>query len=125
MGLAKALLAQGKGREAEPVLGTIKDGAEFAVAEKLRPLASYLIASRLGRGHRRRRQPGHAFLPRGAASWRKRLIGAMNELLTVLRHDKRYRNGEPRLVILGLLELLDDADPQNREYLNKLASALF
>jgi thioredoxin-like negative regulator of GroEL len=46
-------------------------------------------------------------------------------MLTVLRRDKRYRDGEARLVSLGLLELLDDVDPQKREYLNKLASALF
>ena len=45
LGLAKALLAQGKAREAEPVLDGIKDGPEFVAAEKLRPLARYLIAS--------------------------------------------------------------------------------
>ncbi len=49
----------------------------------------------------------------------------MDEMLAVLRRDKRYRNGEPRVIMLGMLELLDDADPQKREYLNKLASALF
>ncbi len=45
LGLAKALLAQGKGRQAEPLLDGIVNGAEIAVAGKLRPLASYLVAS--------------------------------------------------------------------------------
>ena len=125
LGLAKALLAQGKGREAEPVLGTIKDGAEFAVAEKLRPLASYLVTSGSVEDIAGADSPAAHFFRAARLLGENQLIGAMEELLAVLRRDKRYRNGEPRQVMLGLLELLDDADPQKREYLNKLASALF
>jgi putative thioredoxin len=125
LGLAKALLAQGKGREAEPVLGAIKDGAEFAAAEKLRPLASYLITSGTVEDIAGADSPAAHFFRAARLLGENQLTGAMDELLTVLRRDKRYRNGEPRQIMLGLLELLDDADPQKREYLNKLASALF
>jgi putative thioredoxin len=125
LGLAKALLAQGKGREAGPVLDGIKDGAEIAVADKLRPLARYLItASSVEDVGSADTAAAHFF--RAARLLRENgVIAAMEEMLVVLRRDKRFRDGEARLTMLGLLELLDDADPQKREYLNKLASVLF
>jgi putative thioredoxin len=49
----------------------------------------------------------------------------MDQLLEVLRQDKRYRQGEPRLVMLALFELLGEDNPLTREYRNKLASVLF
>jgi putative thioredoxin len=125
VGLAKALLAQGKGRQAGPLLDGIKDGAEMAVAEKLRPLASYLVASDSVEDVAGADSLAAHFFRAGRLLKETDLTGAMDEMLAVLRRDKRYRNGEPRVIMLGMLELLDDADPQKREYLNKLASALF
>ena len=125
LGLAKALLAQGKAREAEPVLDGIKDGPEFAAAEKLRPLARYLIASGSVEDVAGADTPAAHFFRAARVLKEGSVIAAMEEMLAVLRKDKRYRDGEARLVSLGLLELLDDADPQKREYLNKLASVLF
>ena len=125
LGLAKALLAQGKTREAEPVLDGIKDGPEFASAEKLRPLARYLIASGSVEDVAGADTPAAHFFRAARVLKEGSVIAALEEMLAVLRKDKRYRDGEARLVALGLLELLDDADPQKREYLNKLASVLF
>jgi putative thioredoxin len=125
LGLAKALLAQGKAREAEPVLDGIKEGPEFAAAEKLRPLARYLIASGSVEDVAGADTPAAHFFRAGRVLKEISVIAAIEEVLAVLRKDKRYRDGEARLVALGLLELLDDADPQKREYLNKLASVLF
>jgi putative thioredoxin len=125
LGLAKALLAQGKAREAEPVLDGIKDGPEFAAAEKLRPLARYLIASGSVEDVAGADTPAAHFFRAARVLREGSVIAALEEMLAVLRKDKRYRDGEARLVSLGLLELLDDADPQKREYLNKLASVLF
>ena len=125
LGLAKALLAQGKAREAEPVLEGIKDGPEFAAAEKLRPLARYLIASGSVEDVAGADTPAAHFFRAARVLKEGSVIAALEEMLAVLRKDKRYRDGEARLVSLGLLELLDDADPQKREYLNKLASVLF
>ena len=112
LGLAKALLAQGKAREAEPVLDGIKDGPEFAAAEKLRPLARYLIASGSVEDVAGADTPAAHFFRAGRVLKEGSVIAALEELLAVLRKDKRYRDGEARLVSLGLLELLDDADPQ-------------
>ena len=125
LGLVKALLAQGKARDAEPVLDGIKDGPEFAAAEKLRPLARYLITSGSVEDVAGTDTPAAHFFRAARVLKEGSVIAALEEMLAVLRRDKRYRDGEARLVSLGLLELLDDADPQKREYLNKLASVLF
>ena len=50
---------------------------------------------------------------------------AMDALIDVLRRDKRYRNGEPRQVMLALFALLGDESPLVREYRTKLAMVLF
>jgi thioredoxin-like negative regulator of GroEL len=42
-----------------------------------------------------------------------------------LRASKQYRKGEVRKVVLGLLEVLGNDHPQNREYRSELASLLF
>lgn len=125
LGLVRALLAQGKHLEAESPLATIRNGAEFTAAEKLRPLAAYLAtASSVEDVAGADSAAAHFF--RAARLLREQgVVAAMEELLAALRRDKHYRNGEPRQVMLGLLELLDEGDPQRREYLNKLASALY
>lgn len=125
LGLAKALLAQGKGREAEPLVEGIKDGAEIAVAEKLRPLARFLITAGAVEDMAGADTAAAHFFRAGRLLRENGVIAAMEELLISLRRDRRFRDGEARPVMLGLLELLADADPQKREYLNKLASALF
>jgi putative thioredoxin len=125
LGLAKALLAQGKAHKAEPVLDGIKDGPELASAEKLRPLARYLITSGSVEDVAGADTPAAHFFRAARVLKEGSVIAALEEMLAVLRKDKRYREGEARVVSLGLLELLDDADPQKREYLNKLASVLF
>jgi putative thioredoxin len=49
----------------------------------------------------------------------------MDAILTVLRRDKRFRQDEPRLVMLGIFEVLGDQDPLTRDYRSRLASVLF
>ena len=125
LGLAKALLAQGKGQEAGRVLDGVSEGPEAATVEKLRPLARYLVASQsvedvLGADS----LDAHFF--RASRLLREdRITAAMDELLAVLRRDKRYRNGEPRVLLLALFELLGETDPLTQEYRNKLAGVLF
>lgn len=125
LGLARALLAQGKGSEAGRLLDGIKDGAEIAVAEKLRPLVAYLATASGAEDVAGADSAAAHFFRASRALGESNPIAALEEMLVTLRRDKRYRNGEPRQVMLALLELLDEADPQRREYLNKLASALF
>ncbi|MEK7312206.1 MAG: tetratricopeptide repeat protein, partial [Chloroflexota bacterium] len=49
----------------------------------------------------------------------------MDGLLETLRRDKKYRKGEPRLIMLGIFELFGEDDPRTREYRQELASVLF
>lgn len=125
LGLARALLAQGKGAEAGRLLDGIKDGPELAAAEKLRPLVTYLATASGVEDVAGADTAAAHFFRANRALRERNLIAALEEMLTAIRRDRRYRNGEPRQVMLALLELLDEADPQRREYLNKLASALF
>ena len=50
---------------------------------------------------------------------------SVSDLLEVLRKDKRYRQGEPRQIMLALFAVLGDEHPLVREYRRKLASVLF
>jgi len=125
LGLVKALLAQGKGQEAEQLLSSFSDGAEWAVAETLRPLARLLAEVQAG-GNGTGAGELDALLHRGA-----QLIAqgdfpaAMEAFLEVLRRDKRYRQGQVRLAMLALFEILGESDPLTPLYRNKLASVLF
>ena len=56
---------------------------------------------------------------------RNNLPAALDGLLDVLRQDRRYHNGQARLVVLGMLELMGEEDPQTRQYRSELASVLF
>ena len=124
LGLVKALLAQGKGCEAEDLLGDFPPGIEVAQALKLTPLAHFLCEAEDD-------LPDDvndvdALYYRGAKIMAKgNFESGMDGLLDVLRENKRYRKGEPRLVMLGVFELLGDDDPVTREYRNGLASVLF
>jgi len=50
---------------------------------------------------------------------------ALDGLLDILREDKLYRNKLAHNVILGILEIMGNEDPQTREYRAELASVLF
>jgi len=125
LGLARALLAQGKGQEAEQILASLTDGPEAATVEKLRPLARYLINAGAVEDVLGADTLDARFYRAGRLIRESDLAGAMSELLAILRQDRRYRNGEPRALLLALFDLLGDADPLTREYRNKLAAVLF
>lgn len=124
LGLAKCLLAQGRGPEARDILNSFPLSHEFSTAEKLKPLTLALI-----------RYQNNAYdldSPIEATyNHALRLIGlgnfpaAMDGILSVLQRDKKFRNGEAKQVILGLFEILGTSNPTIREYQTELASILF
>lgn len=123
LALAKSLLGQGKGRQAEQLLTGLADSPEAAAAQALLPLVGLLTfepSDNNGGGE-------IAALYRQAAQTLTSgdLRGAMDVLLNVLRRDKRYRNGEPRQAMLAIFALLGDEHALTREYRTKLASVLF
>ena len=126
LGLARALLARGQGLEAERLLRTIKGGPEFADAEKLRPLADYLVASELTWNDEDEITPLEAQYRRQAALLRRGNVeAALDGLFDVLRVDRRYRKEAARQVALGMIALWQNGSDIKKRYQQELALILF
>lgn len=123
LNLARALLAQGKAVEATELLNKVNDGPEAAQAAALRPLAALLLEATSGTNGAGGLDGLYHAAGQKIATGNMR--GGMDDLLDVLRRDKRFRNGEARQVMLAIFSVLGDESPVVREYRNKLASVLF
>jgi putative thioredoxin len=124
LGLAKTLLVQGRGSEARDILNTFPVSAEFNISKKLLPLANALIyfkKQELDNLDPLEATYNHALrlISRG------NLPAAMDGILDVLRKEKNFRNGEAKLVILAVFEILGINDPVTRQYQSELATVLF
>ncbi|MEK6575500.1 MAG: thioredoxin [Chloroflexota bacterium] len=125
LGLVKALLAQGKGCEVEELLENFPGGSEIATAEKLKPLAHLLCEVEPSEPPICESELDALFYQSGRLLARGQWEAGMDGLLETLRRDKKYRKGEPRLIMLGIFELFGEDDPHTREYRQELASVLF
>jgi putative thioredoxin len=125
LGLAKALIAQGKGSDAELVLDAVSNQAEIAGTDKLRTVARWLGTSRTSGDDLDSNGTDALFLRAGRVAALGDLQGALEGLIAVLRRDKRYRSGEAQKIMLAYFDILGDKDPLAREYRSKLASVLF
>lgn len=125
LNLAKALLAQAQGCEAQDLLNDILHSPLMINVERLLPLARFLCRSEESTDDFDV-EPIEAQYRRAAhLLQQKNFEAAMDGLLDVLRQDKRYKNGEPKDVMLALFELLGDQDPLTQSYRSELASILF
>ena len=123
LGLAKSLIAQGYAIEALDLLRDFPPSREYKSAEALIPLASAL--ERVQNGDYSSDEPLEAAFNRSLRLIQKaNFPAAMDGLLDVLREDKRFRNGEARLVLVALFELLGE-NTLTRQYRQELASILF
>ncbi len=127
LGMVRTLIAQGKGDAALAFIEDFPASSEIVAAQQLQPLARLLAEV-----ERRNGDEVDDMNPIEAQYWQSaRLLAlgqhaaAMDGLLGVLRQDKGFRTGEPRLVILGVFALLGDDDPLTRQYRDELASILF
>lgn len=126
LGLAKSLLLLGRPREAQGLLRNFPASREFTQAEILRPLADASVRLEDGPSLAGSENPLDAAFENALRLVRRGNVeAALDGLLDILRQDKRYRSGEPRLVFVGLLELLGESNPQTRQYRNELAAVLF
>ncbi len=124
LGLAKALLMQNKNTEALNILRNFPASRMYNTAELLRPYAEDVVA--LANGQLPDDRPlDAAFRTAVRLASRGNLPAAMDGLLDILRQDKNFHSGRARLVVLGLLELMGEDDPQTRQYRAELASVLF
>lgn len=125
LGMVESLIMQGKGREALVITENFPAGTEWATIERLKPLAN-LMAQVEENGLYPEDDPLEAEFFQAARMLVKGNIPAgMDGLLDILRQDKKYRNGEPKDVLLAIFELLGQDDPMTREYRDELASILF
>jgi putative thioredoxin len=124
LGLAKTMLAQNKVLDALKVLRNFPPSRQFNTAQLLLPLAEALEAQA---NHRLPEEIDldYAFNNSLRLASRGNIPAAMDGLLDLLRQDKSYRQGKGRGVVLGLLELMGDENPETREYRADLASILF
>lgn len=125
LNLAKALLAQALGCEAQELLKECLKSPQILRAELLLPLALYLCRNETT-GEEFDIEPIEAQYRRAAHLLQQgNLEAALDGLLDVLRQDKNYRKGEPKNVMLALFELLGEGDPLTQNYRSELASVLF
>jgi putative thioredoxin len=125
LGLLKALLALGRGCEADKLLTDFPRGDATPAAEKLAALGRLLCEVAGADAPLADNDLEASYFQSARLLARGQFEAGMDGLLDVLRQDKRYRKGEPRQVMVALFELLGDDDPSTREYRNELASVLF
>lgn len=124
LGLARALLHQGKGCPAEATLKDFPVSPEYGAAEKLRPLAQYLCQMSNGRPAGSS-EADNNYRQAAVLLGQHEYSAALYYLLSVLRQDKNYEGGRAKEVMLGVFELLGDNDPLTQEYRRQMAAVLF
>jgi putative thioredoxin len=120
LGLAKALIPQGKSAEAMAILKNFPASKEYRQAESLLPLAMDLcnpleIENDLDAMY----STSLKLVNKG------NLLAALDGLLGILNTDRGYRKGKAKNAFLAILELLGDQDSQSRAYREELSLILF
>ena len=129
LGLVKSLLIQGRATECQGLLRNFPASREYSSAEIIRPLTNALVHLENGNltasDMENENNLDAAYRNSMRLFQRGNIPATLDGLLDILRQDKRYREGEVRRVILGILELLGESHPLTRQYRNELASVLF
>ncbi len=125
LGLAKALLMQGKAREALELLQGFPASREFTAAQNLLPLAEALVwLEEHPQGETD--DSLEAMYVRALDLIRRGNIeAAMDGLLEIMRRDKRYRDDMPRKLMVALFEILGQNHPLTKQYRRELSMVLF
>ncbi len=125
LALARALLMQGLGCEAQDYLKQIA-GDRYAQAQTLLPLARYLCRVDSAVDEDLSLESIEMQYRQAGRLWQRgKIEAALDGWIDVLRQDKRYRKGEPKDVILSVFELLGEGDPLTQAYRSELAMVLF
>jgi putative thioredoxin len=125
LGLARALLAQGLGCEAQELLQEIHQGPGLVQVNRLLPLATYLCNLETDFDDLEMEPLEAQYWQAGRLLQRGNVEAAMDGYLDILRQDKQFRGGEPKQILLGLFDLLGDDDPLTGNYRRELAMILF
>ncbi len=125
LGLAKALLMQGRPREALTLLRDFPASKEYQAAQALVPLAEALLWAE-EHPVDESDDPLEAMYRRALDLLRRGNVeAAMDGLLEIIRRDKHYRDDMPRKILLGIFEILGQQHPLTKQYRRELSLALF
>jgi putative thioredoxin len=124
LGLVRAYLAQGRGKPVLQILLIFPASPEYNTAVTMRPLAEAF--AHLTESSEMGDEPLEATYRNSVRlAARGNIPAALDGLLDILRQNRRYRNGEVKQVVVGLLEVLGNEDPLTRQYRTELATILF
>lgn len=124
IGLAKSLLAQNKPQEALQLLDEITAPRTISTVDRLKPFANTLIDFQSEMMPNETDLDAVFYNSIRLASQAKFQM-ALDGLLDLLRQDKHYQGKMAQNVILGILEIMGEEDPDTRAYRAELASVLF
>jgi putative thioredoxin len=125
LGLAKSLLLQGRGVEANDILSDFPASKEYKTAELLRPLSQVWAKMEFNQYAESDDPLDPAYHNALRLAKRGNIEAAMDGLLDILREDKHYRNEEARQMMISLLELLGNDSQTARQYRRELSTVLF
>ena len=125
LGLSRSLLAQGAANKSLPVLRAFPVSKEYAKAEQLIPLAQAMVELESGEETQDGDDLGVQFNSALRLANRGQIFAAMDGLLDILRQNKRYKQNEIRGLLLGMLLILGEDNPQTRAYRSELSNLLF
>lgn len=124
LGLSKSLFLQGRIKRAIEALTGFPASRELQSAEQLLILADHIEIV-----NQQKNIPEEPLEAAYMNSLRLVTLGnieaAMDGLLDLLKLNKNFKDGAVKQDIRGLLELMDENDPQTRQYRNEFASILF
>jgi len=124
LGLAKVLLAQDQPEESLKVLDNIPSSREVSQAKLLKPLA--LILNDFHNDMLPDENDLDAiFINSIRLTSKAKYQIALDGLLDIMRQDKQYRNKTAQKIVLAILEIMGEEDPDTRAYRAELASVLF
>ena len=124
LGLVRALLFQGVGREALILLRNFPASSAYSKAQLLKPVAQAFseIPDVLEESHS---ELEAAFRNGVRLARRGNILAAMDGFLDLLKKDRHYRDGQVKDIFVGLLALLGESHPDARQYRQDLTSTLF
>jgi putative thioredoxin len=124
LGLLMSYAAQGNSADAKEILRTFPASPEYKSAEILKPLIeSYTLVDYAELNSDDELEA--AFWNNVRLARRGNIQAAIDGLLDILRINKHYKKDLARQVILALLLILGDEDPDARQYRSELATILF
>lgn len=123
LGLAKSLFRLQNFQEAQAWLNNFPPSKEYSAAERLRFLIQETIQAQGAPLSENELEAAYQNSLR--LLYRGNYFAALDGLLDILRVNKSFHNGKLKEIIVEILDLLGDSEPETRAYRQELASILW